>query len=158
MKLLILSDAHSNIFALDAILRAEADADAILCAGDLTDHGYGSSQSIFDFDRFIGEKPTDARDFPTRLILGHSHRQTVCHFRGDRLFLTPGSISYRRSDDPDKTAHYALILDGEIVLKALSYDLTPLQDEVRRLQAEGRMSEKEPEYGAFFFGLASSVG
>ena len=243
MKLLIISDAHSNICALDAVLSAEADADAIYCAGDLTDYGpfpheviarfkqyniktvmgnhdrnllrvweemkireealsqeefrwvhhncermdegdidylrtlpdtldfvadgyhyrishqydrgYGRPQSIFDFDNFIGEKPTDARDLPTRLILGHSHRQAICHFRDNRLFLNPGSVSYRRLDDPDKTAHYALITGGEIVLKALSYDHTPLWDELRRLKEEKRMSEKEQEYGAFFFGLPS---
>ena len=245
MKLLIISDAHSNIYALDAILEAEADADAIYCAGDLTDYGpfpheviarfkqygiktvmgnhdrnllrvweemkgreeplsveeyrwvhhncdrmdegdiaylaaipetldfvadgfhyrmahqydrgYGRPQSIFDFDSFIGEKPTEARDLPTRLILGHSHRQAICQFRDSRVFLNPGSISYRRPGDPDETAHYALILDGEIILKALSYDRTPLQAEVRRLTEEGRMNEKELEYGALFFGLASDA-
>ena len=242
MKLLIISDAHSNIYALDAILEAEADADAIYCAGDLTDYGpfpheviarfkqydiktvmgnhdrnllrvweemkgreeplsveeyrwvhhncdrmdegdidylkalpdtldfiadgfhyrishqydrgYGRPQSILDFDNFIGERPAEARDLPTRLILGHSHRQAICQFRDNRLFLNPGSISYRRLDDPDQTAHYALILDGEIILKALSYDHTPLQDVVRGLKREKRMNEKEIEYGAIFFGLA----
>lgn len=39
MKLLILSDIHSNPACLEAILEAEADADAIYCAGDLVDYG-----------------------------------------------------------------------------------------------------------------------
>ena len=39
MKLLVLSDIHSNICALEAIWQAESDADAIVSAGDLTDYG-----------------------------------------------------------------------------------------------------------------------
>ena len=39
MKILILSDVHSNVVALEAIWRQEADADAIYCTGDLVDHG-----------------------------------------------------------------------------------------------------------------------
>jgi putative phosphoesterase len=39
MKLLILSDIHGNWAALRAVLKAEADADRILCLGDLVDYG-----------------------------------------------------------------------------------------------------------------------
>jgi putative phosphoesterase len=39
MKALILSDLHSNIYALEAIWKAEHDSDLILCAGDLVDYG-----------------------------------------------------------------------------------------------------------------------
>ncbi len=39
MKLLIFSDIHSNIHALEAMLRKNRDADAIYCAGDLVDFG-----------------------------------------------------------------------------------------------------------------------
>ena len=244
MKLLILSDIHSNICALDAILARETDADAIYCAGDLTDYGpfpheviarfrergiktvmgnhdrnllrvwedikngkkpetqedirwvhyncgkmdgediaylaalpdtlefiadgcyyrithqydrgYGRPQSIFDFDNFIGERPAAAEGLPTRLILGHSHRQAVCQFRDGRLFLNPGSISYRRPDDPDKEAHYAVILDGEITLKAVPYDLAPLQDVVRRLTDTRKMNEKELAHASFYFGITAT--
>ena len=244
MKLLILSDVHSNIYALDAVLGAERDVDAIYCAGDLTDYGpfpheviarfreygiktvlgnhdrnllrvfadpavkpgelaqeeyrwvhhncermdggdidylaalpevldftadgfyyrithqydrgYGRPQSVHDFDNFIGERPAAAEGLPTRLILGHSHRQAVCQFRDQRLFLNPGSISYRRPDDPDKAAHYAEISNGEIVLKAIPYDLAPLQAEVQRLTATRRMNEKELAHASFYFGLTAT--
>ncbi len=39
MKLLILSDIHSNIYALEAIWAQEQDCDAVYCAGDLVDFG-----------------------------------------------------------------------------------------------------------------------
>ena len=39
MKLLIISDLHANWPALRAVLDAEADADDILCLGDLVDYG-----------------------------------------------------------------------------------------------------------------------
>jgi putative phosphoesterase len=39
MKLLILSDIHSNWAALQSVLDAESDSDKILCLGDLVDYG-----------------------------------------------------------------------------------------------------------------------
>lgn len=39
MKLLIISDIHANWEALSAVLKAETDADRILCLGDLVDYG-----------------------------------------------------------------------------------------------------------------------
>jgi putative phosphoesterase len=39
MKLLIISDIHGNWAALDAVLKAETNADRILCLGDLVDYG-----------------------------------------------------------------------------------------------------------------------
>jgi putative phosphoesterase len=39
MKLLIISDIHSNWAALKAVLKVEANADRILCLGDLVDYG-----------------------------------------------------------------------------------------------------------------------
>ena len=39
MKALILSDIHSNIYALEAIWDQEQDTDVIYCTGDLVDYG-----------------------------------------------------------------------------------------------------------------------
>src|SRR5437899_516201 len=39
MKILVLSDIHGNWPALQAVLRAEPDADRILCLGDLVNYG-----------------------------------------------------------------------------------------------------------------------
>lgn len=40
MKLLLISDIHANFPCLEAVLKAEADADVVLCAGDLVDVGF----------------------------------------------------------------------------------------------------------------------
>ena len=40
MKLLILSDLHANLPALEAVWEKERDSDAIVCAGDLVDWGF----------------------------------------------------------------------------------------------------------------------
>ncbi len=39
MKTLIVSDIHSNIYALEAIWKYENDSDIVYCAGDLVDYG-----------------------------------------------------------------------------------------------------------------------
>lgn len=39
MKALIISDVHSNIYALEAIWAREQDSDIVFCAGDLVDYG-----------------------------------------------------------------------------------------------------------------------
>jgi predicted phosphodiesterase len=83
-----------------------------------------------------------------RLILGHTHHQAVRYLSDDCLWLNPGSTSYRRTDDPDPSAHYATIVDGRISLKRLDYDRTPL---FRFLQGV-RLKEWEMKVAHFFFG------
>jgi len=39
MKILVVSDVHSNIWVLNAILRFERDVDIFCCAGDMLDYG-----------------------------------------------------------------------------------------------------------------------
>ena len=68
---------------------------------------------------------------PPRLILGHTHRQAIRILADDRLWLNPGSASYRRKDDPDQTAHYITITDGTIRLHRRPYDITPVWEAVR---------------------------
>ena len=46
MKLVFISDIHSNIKALEAVLATEADADAVYCAGDLVDVGFSPREVI----------------------------------------------------------------------------------------------------------------
>lgn len=46
MKLLILSDIHSNMDSLEAILAREKDSDLIYCAGDLVDVGFYPQEVI----------------------------------------------------------------------------------------------------------------
>jgi putative phosphoesterase len=85
------------------------------------------------------------------LIFGHTHRQAV-RYLSDRLkWLNPGSVSYRRNDDPDRTAHYATITDGVISLQRLEYDYRPVY--LAMCQPELKVSEME--VARRFFGPTS---
>ena len=46
MKLLILSDIHSNVHCLNAVLAHEKDADRIYCAGDFVDVGLYPKETV----------------------------------------------------------------------------------------------------------------
>lgn len=232
MKTLLLSDIHSNIYALEAIWKKEGGADRILCAGDLVDYGpypreviawardhsitcvqgnhdgwlvqvyrdgktlekvprwlrawvhhnaalvdeadiqflaalprsltfeldglpyamkhfydgYQEIVSLYAYRQFIGETfgaPLAAQN--PRLILGHTHRQSVRFLADDICWINPGSVSYRRSDDPDQTAHYATITDGKVSLQRLEYDITPLRravDSVRLKRSEMKIAQR----------------
>lgn len=61
-----------------------------------------------------------------RMIFGHTHRRAIHYLDNHELWMNPGSVSYRRTDDPCKEAHYITITDGRIEMKSLQYDRTPL--------------------------------
>ncbi|WP_240420066.1 metallophosphoesterase family protein [Paenibacillus periandrae] len=61
-----------------------------------------------------------------RMIFGHTHRRAIHYLSNHELWMNPGSISYRRPDDPCKEAHYMTITDGRIDMKSLQYDRSPL--------------------------------
>ena len=46
MKILVISDVHSCIEALEAVWARESDADAIICAGDVVDWGWNPHEVI----------------------------------------------------------------------------------------------------------------
>lgn len=46
MKLLLISDLHANMPCLEAVLKAEKDADLIYCAGDLVDVGFHAREVV----------------------------------------------------------------------------------------------------------------
>ncbi|MBT9779019.1 metallophosphoesterase [Clostridium sp. MCC353] len=245
MKLLVISDLHSNIWALQKILDAEPHFDLLCCAGDLVDYGtapkevvdrmrsfdnikmvqgnhdlhtvniwkeqqfwdipsqeykwvhhncrrldearigylnklplhltfeadgyvyliqhqydeaYGviESRSQFDayWDRFAD--PGVGNLEKRRMIFGHSHRQCVHVLGNGREWLNPGSVSYRRPDDPDKTAHYAVIEDGNIRLCQVDYDRSRLFEEARDLARKQGMMTTELQDFFFFFGDAKT--
>lgn len=60
------------------------------------------------------------------MIFGHTHRRAIHYLSNHELWMNPGSISYRRPDDPSKEAHYMTITDGRIDMKSLQYDRSPL--------------------------------
>jgi len=146
MKALIISDIHSNIYALEAIWAQERDNDIIYCAGDLVDYG-PFPKEVLDWVRaqtFCSPK----NDPITRLILGHTHRQVIRHLSDTLLWLNPGSALYRRRDDPDQTAHYATITDGVISLRRVPYNLEPL----RRYVGQVCLKESEVSVAEHIFG------
>ena len=49
MKVLVVSDVHANIAALNTILEKEADYDILCCAGDYTDYGIYPAEVIERF-------------------------------------------------------------------------------------------------------------
>ena len=241
MKTLILSDIHSNIYALEAIWNLQRDSDLVYCAGDLVDYGpypkevlnwvrshdvrcvqgnhdswvvmnyrsgkkfenipveerawvhhnaslldeqdieyleqlpkaltfeldkiaycithlyqdYEEIVSLYSYQKFLGHIVEDGNKADiSRLIIGHTHRQAVRYLSDDILWLNPGSVSYRRKDDPDQTAHYAVIVDGNISLKRLSYDLAPLRSYVGKVQ----LKLSESDVAKHFFELRKDNG
>jgi len=240
MKVLVISDVHSNNYALEAIWEKEKTADLVVFAGDLVDYGpfpvqaiqwcrehnvlcvmgnhderllayhaecaetldevpsneYGwihdnlryvndsdiayiaafpkvlsfeadgyrylvshyctedfcAPECVEHFDDFCAQNPIGNTNLPTRLIFGHAHRQYVKQLRGGRIVINPGSVSYRRGDDFEKAALYAVIEDGEIELRAVEYDRTPLLEYTLDMAKSGRMDPSEARVGFFFFG------
>ncbi|WP_010277563.1 metallophosphoesterase family protein [Paenibacillus senegalensis] len=237
MKALIISDIHSNVYSLEAIIKQEPDYDVIYCAGDLVDYGpfpgeviewiqkhnvhcvrgnhddiiidvYRNGHNLHTIPeeqskwahhnaRLLGEEEISFlesipefitfemdgchysmkhlyKDYLTidslpkfndlwsicnpsmesgetaqrRFIFGHTHRRCIHYLSDNTLWLNPGSVSYRRPDDPTKTAHYCTITDGNIALKSVSYDRTPLLEATRKL----KLREDEMKVAYVFFG------
>lgn len=245
MKALVLSDIHSNIYALDAIWKHEKNADRVLIAGDLVDYGpfpkevihwarthdalcvrgnhdthlintyrsdafdhlppgdfkwvhdnclkldesdiaylealpealgteidgyayrmqhlysgYDEIRSLKAFDALwnMPATPGVAGGAPRRMIFGHTHRRCTHYLADDVLWLNPGSASYRRPDDDSKLAHYAVITDGQVSLRAVTYDRAPLLQVVKQYDAKNRMNQLELEDAYFFFGDTAQPG
>jgi putative phosphoesterase len=234
MKILVISDLHSNIHALEAIWSKETDSDLICCGGDLVDYGpypkevldwvrahdvrvvmgnhdravarqyrqgrfletlpredrrwvnhnisqldegdiayleglplistfsadgyeyglthmhqgdngYGELKSLNQYEAFRQARFAGAPY--SRLIMGHTHRQGVHYLKDDLLWLNPGSVSYRRPDDPDKAAHYATITDGKISLGQVPFD----HGHLYRLTQGLNINDAEKGYGLDFW-------
>jgi putative phosphoesterase len=84
----------------------------------------------------------------SRLVMGHTHRQVIYQLADDLVWLNPGSVSYRRPDDPDQTTHYATIVDGHVALKRVEYDRT----ELFQLVEAAALKEAESAVTRWFFG------
>lgn len=111
---------------------------------------YESIQSLVEFHRFWEQQSDESikGSHVKRMIFGHTHRRAVHYLSDDELWINPGSISYRRQDDPTKGAHYMTITDGQIDMKHLNYDRSAL------LQASlaTRMKSSEREAAFIYFG------
>ena len=243
MKILVLSDIHANIWAVEAILKAEKEFDLLIFAGDIVDYGTAPSEAIewlrqvpckcavqgnhdahavrvretedydhmpperykwihYDLQRMSSEQTEYLRRLPVydtveadgwayltahsyngsyqmiesicqfegfwrshtperlwdapsrRIIFGHTHRQGRHILAEGAEWLNPGSVSYRRPDDPDKTAHYAVIEQGRVFLKRIPYERSIQYQEALRVYREEGMMETEVQDFLFFFGDA----
>lgn len=121
---------------------------------------YGITHMYQDYDEIVSlhafqefreqifdRKPID------NLILGHTHRQAIRYLSDSIKWINPGSVSYRRPDDPDKSAHYATITDGKISLHRLEYDLAPASMAVRQV----KLKDSEMLAADFIFGINKKV-
>ncbi|MBB3114463.1 putative phosphoesterase [Paenibacillus phyllosphaerae] len=111
---------------------------------------YSTIDSLPKYDAFWSERcggTSDAKE-NRRIIFGHTHRRCIHYLSDTSLWLNPGSVSYRRRDDPSKEAHYITITDGVLALRSLAYDRAPLLEATRSL----RLKEEELKTAYFFFG------
>jgi predicted phosphodiesterase len=122
---------------------------------------YGMTHLYKDYEEIVSLHAYEAfceQKFPgTRLealVLGHTHRQAVRYLSDRVKWLNPGSISYRRKDDPDQTAHYATITDGVISLKRLDYNFRPVYMAMSRVE----LKESEMQAAKHMFGTQKIQG
>lgn len=101
---------------------------------------------------YTGKRPSVER----RMIFGHTHRRCVHQLAEDTLWLNPGSVSYRRPDDPDKRAHYMMIENGEISFHAVAYDRSEMLARAMAYVRSGTMLMTDLQDAMFFFGNAKT--
>lgn len=83
-----------------------------------------------------------------RLIFGHTHMAGAMRLDDRMMWLNPGSVSYRRPDDPTKNADYAVIENGKVHLRYVPYEKKRLYEKVLSLN----LQKCEKDEGLFFFG------
>ena len=101
MKLLIISDIHSNADGLEEVLRRESDADKIYCAGDLVDYGCFACEVIervrsLGITTVYGNHDSDTVKMIDRGIPQHDMTTPYNFFDYERLTYTEKDVDYRR--------------------------------------------------------------
>ena len=143
--------------ALPMHLSFEADGYVYLLQHQY-DEKYGVIESPEQFDSYW-QQCTDAPFDPSlqrRMIFGHSHRQCTHMLFGNREWINPGSISYRRPDDSNKDAQYMVIEGGKIRFCQLPYDRAPQFRVAEAFARKNGMMKTELQDFYFFFGDARS--
>ena len=154
MKAALLAAKENSTLPIMASMSFEADGAAYLMQHQMLDNSYDMPESVQTFDAFwrvwyAGESRPERR-----MIFGHTHRRLVHRLDNDRLWLNPGSASYRRPDDRDKRAHYMLIEDGDIRFGAVEYDRSAMLARAMDYVKKGTMLETDLQDAMFFFGDA----
>lgn len=73
MKLLLISDLHANMPCLEAVLKAEKDADLVYCVGDLVDVGFHAREVV-----------ECIRDRNIPCVLGNHDEKIIKYFRENK--------------------------------------------------------------------------
>ena len=105
--ILVISDVHANWPALEAVLEAQA-FDRVVVVGDLVSYGPHPREVVRD---------------PTYLPMVRSI--------GRRLVINPGSVGQPR--DGDSGASFAVIENGNVALKRVTYDVERTGRDLRGL-------------------------
>jgi len=93
---------------------------------------YETIENICQFQKFwstYASNPKTDQPLEKRIIFGHTHWQAVHYIKNHQLWLNPGSTSYRptrQREDRSIDAHYMTIVDGNIQIKSVDYDVSPL--------------------------------
>lgn len=142
--------------ALPMHLSFEADGAAYVMQHQMKEGSYDTPESIAQFDACFAAWYTGGEQPQRRMIFGHTHRRCVHQLADDCLWLNPGSASYRRPDDADKRAHYMLIEDGRISLRAVAYDRSAMLARAMAYVRAGTMLPTDLQDAMFFFGDAAT--
>ena len=144
--------------ALPTHLRFTADGAEYLMQHQMRDERYDMPESVQEFNAYWrehGAGETQGRE--RRLIFGHTHRRCVHVLDEGMLWLNPGSASYRRPDDSDKRAHYMLLEEGAIRIRAVPYDRGAMLARTLAYVRAGTMLETDLQDAMFFFGDAETA-
>ena len=117
------------------------------------DGSYGTVESLDQFGRFWQGESVPLR----RMLFGHTHRRCMHLLDEHTCWINPGSVSYRRPDDPDKRAHYMMIEDGCAHFGSVAYDRSALLARTREIHRAGRMLPTNLQDAYFFFGSAATT-
>ena len=170
MRILIISDIHANLVALEAVLADAGPFDAAWCLGDLVGYGPNPNECV-----------ARVRALPGLICLLGNHDQAVLGdvdlrvFNGDaraaiswtQQAITPTSLEYLRSLSPEcvwrdftlvhaspRQPIWEYILDADIAYHNFPYVTTPYclvghthQPVIfQQLAPEGDVLEEEPDY------------
>lgn len=140
MKILIVSDLHSNYEALLAVAHAEADADEVWCLGDLVDFGPQPAEVVqwvrHHATHCIRGNHDNALGYDVDCRAGPKwHDLSVASREMNRALLSPDQIEYLRQlpTTTDVTVEECRFRlghagpDGDL----FRYDLTPDADDAR---------------------------
>lgn len=138
--------------ALPRHLSFDADGVAYVMQHQMKDGAYDMPESLAQFEQCFEAWYTGNAQPLHRMIFGHTHRRCVHQLADNKLWLNPGSASYRRPDDQDKSAHYMLIEDGQIHMHAVAYDRSKMLKRAIAYVRTGSMLITDLQDAMFFFG------